>query len=101
MALIATPVILREDIAIFACTFLDGDTTGTITNGTDFTFRNNSAVLTAPGIILITMDTAGAATVPVYGVQAAANVVLTKVAGAGTAAPFHVVLFGTKSKVIN
>jgi hypothetical protein len=102
MALVATAVAgyNRSDIAVFACTFLDADVTGTLTNGTDFTFRNTSGVAVAPVAVLITMDTVGAATTPVYGVQNAANVVLTKVAGAGTAAPFHVILLGAKSKAV-
>jgi hypothetical protein len=100
MALVATPVVIREDFASFTCTFLDADVTGTLTNGTDFTFRNLSGVLAGPEMVLVLMDTVGAAVTQVFGLAGAANVVLTKVAGGGTAGPFHVYLFGPKSKAV-
>jgi hypothetical protein len=101
MALVATPVILREDIAIFDCSFLAADTTGTLTNGTDFTFRNLSAVLTAPALAVVTLQTTGTAPTPVCAVAAGANITLTKINLANSECTFRVVLYGTKSKVIN
>lgn len=91
----------REDIAVLDCAFTaDTDTTGTITNGTDFTFRNLSGVLVAPIAVIITLKTTAAGPTPLCGVVAGTDVTITKVSLTNSVCTFRVFLFGPKSKGI-
>jgi len=104
MALTPTLVVGREDMAIYACTWADGDTTGTLVNGTlaGFNFRNTSGVLVAPTAVIVQTDTVVALTGQTGAVAAGADVVCTKLAGGGSgaASAFHLLLLGPKSKAV-
>jgi hypothetical protein len=100
---VATTLVTRPDLCILSCTWADGDTTGTLTNGTDFTFRNNAAVLVAPVAVMAQLNTQVAASGMAAAVVVGANVVCSKVAGAGTGAggAFTIYLYGPRSKFVS
>jgi hypothetical protein len=99
---VATTLVTRPDLCILSCTWADNDTTGTLTNGTDFTFRNLSGALVAPVSVMATLNTQVAASAMPAAVVVGVNVVCSKVAGAGTGAgtAFTICLHGPKSKFV-
>ena len=104
MALVpGVALVNRPDLCVLPCTWgLDNDTTGTLTNGTHFTFRDLSGALVAPASVMATLNTQVAASAMSAAVVVDVNVVCSKVAGAGTAVgtAFTIYLHGPKSKFV-
>jgi hypothetical protein len=105
MALVVTTLVSRDDFAILGLAWLDGDTTGTITNGTGvndrFNFRNTSGAVVAPVAMICQLNTQAALSSWTGVVAAVADITATKLAGAGgtgAASAATLYLWGPKSK---